>query len=279
MTRLDHDYAKLDHPEVLKVLFHPRPEQVPLSRENDVDHDIMVEDGTHVGARFFLADQQAPNILFFHGNGEIVEDYNELGPIYNEHGLSLLAVDYRGYGRSLGVPTASLMMRDTHVIFKKVRRWLKENGRAAPMVIMGRSLGSACALELAASYKEDVAGLVIESGFAHTIALLNCLGVDSKALGITEADGFRNLQKIEQVTKPTLIMHARHDQIIPVASAELLQVYSAARSKEFHVIPGADHNNILACAGRAYFELIKQFTNKIEGKRENRYFRKKPGRR
>jgi fermentation-respiration switch protein FrsA (DUF1100 family) len=143
---------------------------------------------------------------------------------------------------------------------------------------MGRSLGSACAIELAASNEGDISGLIVESGFAHTVPLLSCLGVNTQALGITEADGFKNNEKIAQFAKPTLIMHAQHDQFVPVMSAEILQVHCPARSKEFHMIPGTDHNTIMVGAGKFYFEIIKRFTNKIEGKREKRLFRDKRSR-
>ncbi|MDY6952370.1 MAG: alpha/beta fold hydrolase, partial [Thermodesulfobacteriota bacterium] len=224
---------------------------------------------------FHLAGEDAPNILFFHGNGEIVADYDPVGPLYNDHELSFLAVDYRGYGRSGGMPSVTAMMHDAHVVFKEIRAWLKEENRNGPFLVMGRSLGSACAVDLAASYEEDIAGLIIESGFALTVPLLTSLGIDTQALGITEADGFRNLEKIAQVAKPTLIMHARYDQIIPATSAELLQVHCAARSKEFHMIPGADHNTIISHGGRFYFEIIKRFTNKIEGKRPKRSYKER----
>ncbi|UCD86467.1 MAG: alpha/beta hydrolase [Desulfobacterales bacterium] len=268
-------YAKLDQPGVLQYLFHPRKESDSTPPPGAIDHDIRVEDGIRVGARFHVAGTTAPNVLFFHGNGEIVTDYDSIGPMYNEHGLSLLAVDYRGYGKSGGTPTVSSMMRDAHVIFKEIRNWLKNENRTGPLVVMGRSLGSACALELAASYEKDVSGLIIDSGFAHTVPLLNCLGVDTQALGITEMDGIKNIQKISQFIKPTLIIHAQYDQFIPVMSAEILQVQCPARSKEFRMVPGADHNTILVQTGKLYFEIIKRFTNKIEGKREKRSFRRK----
>ena len=268
-------YAKLDQPGVVEILFHPRKESDSTPPPGAIDYEITVEEGVGVGARFHMADTTAPNILFFHGNGEIVGDYDSIGPLYNEHGLSFLAVDYRGYGRSGGTPTVTSMMRDTHVIFKEVRNWLKNEKRTGPLVVMGRSLGSACALELAASYEQDMSGLIIDSGFPHTVPLLNCLGVDTQALGITEADGFRNIQKIGQFAKPTLIIHAQHDQFIPVMSAEILQVQCIARSKEFQMVPGADHNTILLRTGKHYFENIKRFTNKIQGIREKRSYRKK----
>ncbi|MCK4729530.1 MAG: alpha/beta fold hydrolase [Desulfobacterales bacterium] len=275
MTTHSFGYAKLDQPEVLQALFHPRKETGSGPPLKAIDYDIPVEEGVRIGARFHMAGVEELNILFFHGNGEIVGDYDSVGPVFNEHGLSFLAVDYRGYGRSDGTPTVTSMMRDTHVIFKEIRGWLKAENRTGPLVVMGRSLGSACALELAASYQGDISGLIIESGFPHTVPLLNCLGIDTQALGITEADGFKNTQKIAQFAKPTLIMHAQYDQFIPVMSAEILNVQCAARSKEFRMVPGTDHNTIMMRTGKWYFETIKRFTNKIEGKREKRSFRRK----
>jgi len=124
---------------------------------------------------------------------------------------------------------------------------------------MGRSLGSAPALELASRYQTDFEGLIIESGFAFTVPLLGFLGVDTRALGITEADCFRHIEKIRTVYKPTLIIHAQYDQFIPVSDAEVFLKNSPAAKKALKIIPRADHNTILMIAGRSYFETILQF--------------------
>lgn len=274
MAEVSFGYAKLDTPEVLQALFHPRKESGSTLPENALDHDIPVEEGVNLGARFYLAGEEDANILFFHGNGEIVSDYDPVGPVFNQYGLSLLAVDYRGYGRSGGHPTATAMMKDAHRVFREVKTWLSLNQRTGPLIVMGRSLGSASALEVAASYSDDVAGLIIDSGFAMTVPLLQCLGVDTSALGITEGHGFKNGDKIAQFANPTLIIHGQFDQLIPLSNAETLQVRCAARAKEFQIVPGADHNTILVVAGKHYFEAIKRFADKIQGKRAKKRVRK-----
>jgi alpha-beta hydrolase superfamily lysophospholipase len=113
------DYAVLDRPEVLQFLFHPRPEPSPSPFQTTdaagsipVARDILipVEEDVAIGARFHMAESSGANLLFFHGNGEIVADYDELGPIYNQMGVNFLAVDYRGYGRSTGRPTVTAMI-------------------------------------------------------------------------------------------------------------------------------------------------------------------------
>ena len=266
-----YDYSKLDQPEVVQTIFHPRQEagSVP-SLQNAVDVDIPVDDGIQVHTRFHVGSKEDPNILFFHGNGEIVSDYDEMGPFYNKHGMNFLATDYRGYGRSTGSPTVTSMLSDAHIILDTAKEWLDKAEHTGPLLIMGRSLGSAAALELASSHADDIAGVIIESGFATTLPLLLTLGVDVARLGITENDGFCNVRKISTFTKPTLIIHGQYDEIIPVNSAAILQAESPARSKELQVVPGATHNTIIARAGEMYFSVIKQFINKICGIRAKR---------
>ncbi|NOQ95719.1 MAG: alpha/beta hydrolase, partial [Desulfobacterales bacterium] len=130
-------------------LFHPRPEWgPPRSPSSSEDMLIPVEKDVGVGARFYLAGKDAPTILFFHGNGEIVADYDDIGPLYVRMGINFVPVDYLGYGRSSGTPTSTAMMRDAHVIFDSVHAWLKQKGHTGPFILMGRSLGSASVLEL-----------------------------------------------------------------------------------------------------------------------------------
>ena len=266
-----YDYSKLDQPGVLQTIFHPRQETSPAPPpHNAVDVDIAVDEGIQVHARFHLASKEDPNILFFHGNGEIVSDYDEIGPYYNKHGMNFLAVDYRGYGRSTGSPTVTSMLGDTYIVLDKAKKWLAKAEHTGPLLIMGRSLGAAAAIELASSHSDDIAGLIIESGFATSLPLLIKLGVDIEGLGITENDGFRNVRKISTFTKPTLIIHGQYDEIIPVNSAAILQAESPARSKELQVVPGATHNTLIAQAGEMYFSVIKQFINKICGIRAKR---------
>jgi fermentation-respiration switch protein FrsA (DUF1100 family) len=260
MQKPDKPYpSKLDQPRALQYIFHPRKENASQPPFGAVDYAIKVAEGVTIGCRFYIAGLKAPSILFFHGNGEIVGDYDDIGPVYSQYGLNLLAVDYRGYGTSGGTPTVTAMLKDSHVIFKAVQEWLKKKDMQGPLWIMGRSLGSASALELASEYETDIDGLIIESGFAYTVPLLNFLGVDTKALGITEADCFRHIEKIKAVRKPTLIIHAQHDQFIPVSDAEDFLKHSPAQKKALKIIPRADHNTILMIAGRNYFETIQQF--------------------
>ncbi|KPJ78386.1 MAG: temperature sensitive supressor [Deltaproteobacteria bacterium SG8_13] len=254
--------SALDVPEVLAVLFHPRPELgAAPALPPSCDLMIPVEAEVSVGARFHIADESAPNILFFHGNGEIVADYHDLGALYNRMGINFLAVDYRGYGRSGGQPTVVSMMADCHRIFEFTRTWLHEQRHRGPLVVMGRSLGSASAIELASAHRQAVAGLVVESGFASAGPLLRLLGIDPATLGFDESRSFRNVDKINTVDMPTVIIHAEHDHIISVQEGQTLFDACGSAQKVFVKIPGANHNDIFMRGLDAYIGAVKQLTD------------------
>ena len=128
---------------------------------------------------------------------------------------------------------------------------------------MGRSLGSAPAIELASSRGPELAGLIVESGFARAIPLLELVGVPASRLGLTEEYGPRNLEKMKKVSLPTLIMHAEMDQIIPFEDAELLRDACPDPQKLFFPVPLAGHNDIQIRAGAAYFDQIRNLLGRI----------------
>ena len=270
------DYSILDRPEVLQFLFHPRPEPAASAFQatdsaslNPDEKDILitVEEDVVIGARFHMAEKSGANILFFHGNGEIVADYDALGPVYNQMGANFIAVDYRGYGRSTGKPTVTAMMRDCHLIFEFVQNWLKQNHFTGPVILMGRSLGSASVLELAAACGDSADGLIVESGFAHAAPLLRLLGIDLESLGFQEESGFGNIEKIKTYHKTTLIIHAEFDHIIPFSDGEALYDASPSPDKAFLKIPGANHNDIFMRGPQEYLAAVKNIVERVATKK------------
>jgi hypothetical protein len=259
-----HDVSALDRPEVLQYLFHPRKEQIQVLPQGSIDFFIPVEEGEKLGARFYPSEPKEPHLLFFHGNGEIASDYDTIGPAYNSYGISFLVVDYRGYGQSSGSPTASNLLSDSHTIFRKVSTWLEEQDRTGLLMIMGRSLGSVPALEVASSYQDEISGLILDSAFARTVPLLHRLGVATETLGISEADGFANFGKIRDIGKPTLIIHGQNDEIIPPKEADILLANSGTMRKQLMIAAGCGHNDILQRCGNLYFKTISQFVEMVK---------------
>ncbi|MER3421020.1 MAG: alpha/beta hydrolase, partial [Chloroflexota bacterium] len=121
------DFSLLDRPHILAFLFYPRPDWSPPP-EGAEDLTIPVADGVSLSARLYTADRDWPVILFFHGNGEVVADYDAIAPLYHGSGLNLLVVDYRGYGRSGGRPTVAALHADAHRVKAAAFAHLDANG-------------------------------------------------------------------------------------------------------------------------------------------------------
>ena len=258
-------YAKMDSSDALQFIFCPRSTPHTPAPAGSRDIDISVDPGVTLGSRLWIADPAAPNILFFHGNGEIVSDYDDIGPMYTGQEVNFWVVDFRGYGWSSGSPTVTNMMRDSATVYATAKNWFAEHDFSGPLFVMGRSLGSASAIEIAATKNDEIKGLIIESGFAQTVPLARTLGFDVDGAGLSEEDGFGNLAKIERVTKPTLILHGQQDQLIPLFHAQKLHAACSARTKELQIIPGAEHNTMIAVGGILYFETIAAFIKKVSG--------------
>ncbi len=251
----------LDRPEVLDVLFHPRREAgVPQISAGAHTVRFDVDENLRVGGKIFVAAPGAPVLFFFHGNGEIASDYAPIAPLFLHSGVTLVVVDYRGYGMSDGRPTATAMLRDAWACYQQAGEVLAARGITFErFYLMGRSLGSAAVLEIAARQPEGVAGLIIESGFAHTFPLLQRLGGLFPPNVREDGDGFANLQKIASVRSPTLIIHGEEDFIIPVEDGRDLYDASPAEEKHLVIIPGAGHNDLMLIGRNTYFAAIAQF--------------------
>jgi len=257
--------ALLDRPEISRLLFYPRPDPEDWKPPDAIDRLVQMDDGVSVGVRLYLVGADNPAILFFHGNGEIASDYDDVGPIYNSYGINFFVADYRGYGKSTGAPSASALIGDAHAVFKDITGWMDENKYLNPLFLMGRSLGSASALELGVAYQARVHGLILESAFAQTLPLLRLVGIPVERLALTEENCFGNERKIELFRKPTLIIHAQNDHIIPFNHAQILMERSPASGKQLIMVPGANHNDILYRAGEEYFKAIHQFITRVCG--------------
>ncbi|MBM4446385.1 MAG: alpha/beta hydrolase [Chloroflexi bacterium] len=255
-----HELEALDKPEILQFIFYPRKDSFEISAAANVIADtVLVDKATSVSYCFYFGDKKYPNVLFFHGNGEIASDYEPIGSIYNQIGLNLFVADYRGYGRSGGKPTLTSMMKDAHPIFEGFKRVLKEKGFSGNLFLMGRSLGSASAIELASHYQNQLSGLIIESGFANVFNLFVYLGFPLEALGIYVPKTPSSLKLIRKISLPTLVMHGEYDQIVPVEEGKALYDSIAAKDKRLLIIPGVDHNTIFSGGMEQYIKALRDF--------------------
>jgi alpha-beta hydrolase superfamily lysophospholipase len=256
----------LDKPEILHQIFHPRSEYAISTAPSGVETiSIEVESGVSIAGRLYAAGSNAPLILYWHGNGEIATDYDSIAPLYTGMGISLLVFDYRGYGRSTGYPTCSNLLSDAVTLLQCVDVIFDQHGLTpSRLYAMGRSLGSAAAIEAASQEGQELSGLIVESGFADTFALLRRLGVWVEG-SMESRDGFGNASKIALVTIPTLVIHGADDVLIPAEDGEELFQCCGAEEKRLLIFPGAGHNDLMLVGQMRYFQAIQAFVFSKQG--------------
>ncbi|SCY74578.1 alpha/beta hydrolase [Desulfoluna spongiiphila] len=256
--------SPFDRQDVLGLLFHPRP-GLPVARETDRCFDLFIpsHDGERLAVRCHMADPTLPTLFYFHGNGEVASDYDEVAPHLTGCGFNLIIGEYRGYGLSRGEPSVAHLLADARATFAFMDEWLKKRDYSGPRVIMGRSLGSAPALELATAFPEKIRALVIESGFARLIPLLRTIGLPEWVELPDEADGPANLAKISTYTGPLLIIHAHEDGIIPFHEGEDLFYASPSSEKHFLGVKHAGHNDIFYVGHRDYLDHLARLSRRL----------------
>lgn len=250
------DYALLDRAGAAALIFHPRPDGRPPPA-TATDYAIEVEPGVELAARFYVLGPSYPTLLYFHGNGEVMGDHDGIAPLYHEAGANLFVTEFRGYGRSGGRPSVQHLVADAHPLVEHFHRTLDGDGFDDRRFIMGRSLGTQPALEVAARLDARFSGLIIESGAATVGRLL-------ARYGLADTDEGRTLvaqheAKIRSIRLPALLIHGEHDDLVPLEQATELYDLLSETEREFLILPGAGHNDLLWLGRDQYFEAIGRF--------------------
>lgn len=178
------------------------------------------------------AGKPAPAVIFAHGNGELIDFWPDELRTFTEFGVGVLLVEYPGYGRSEGSPSE----RSITDAFVRAYDYLvsKKNVDSSRIVFTGRSLGSGAVCALAE--KRRPAAIILMSAFTSIRSF------SSKYLvpGFLMRDPFDNLKVVASYDGPVLVVHGRHDEIIPFSHGVAL---SKAAKKAVLIAYDCGHND------------------------------------
>jgi pimeloyl-ACP methyl ester carboxylesterase len=240
----------LDHPLIAERYFFPRRERPRSRLDVDVGEAVLA-------CALHRADPEGHAVVHFHGNGEVVADWQEgFDAAVLGMGWDLLLAEYRGYGGSTGEPRLGRMLDDVGPV-------LRAAGPPGRLVVFGRSVGSLFALEAVARFP-GVAGLILESAIADPLERLSLrvepreLGTSRAAFEAAVAERLDQRAKIGGYRGPVLILHSRHDGLVEVGHAERLAGW-AAGPVTLRVFEAGDHNSILAANLDEYLEAVGAF--------------------
>jgi pimeloyl-ACP methyl ester carboxylesterase len=240
----------LDDPDFNRSLFYPRRDS-SAAPAGAVDLGVSVP-GAELHLRWYRSDLARATLLLFHGNGEVVADYDPSAPAFARAGAELAIVDYRGYGRSTGTPSLRAIVADAALVLKT----LAEHS-PRPIIVMGRSLGSACAIDLYGRVPERVAGFILESGFVDLDEMVDRRGKSAAAIGLAEREEFDPAPKLKRGRHPLLVLHGAQDDLIAPSEAERAFALAGTNDKKLKLIEGRGHNDI--SDSDAYWDAIASF--------------------
>jgi len=249
----------LRHRLVDSMVFQPtrgvdlRPSQLGIEGEEVY---LETEDGVRIHAFYLPAPGAERGLLFLHGNAGNASHRLPNAAELVRLGVHVLLLDYRGYGASEGSPSEAGAYADARAGLSYL---IRERGiPERRIVVFGRSLGGAVAVDLAAD--RDLAGVILESTFPSMRAVARSL-FGSLLAGLA-ADKFDSLRKIPQLRAPLLFFHGDRDEIIDFELGR--QLFEAApEPKAFESIRGAGHNDTVEVGGRPYFARIGRFLDEV----------------
>ncbi len=238
-----------------RITFYPfavleaTPSSWGLSHE---EVELTTDDGVKLHGWYLPHPAATHTMLFFHGNGGNISHRGDSLLIFHRLGLSVLIIDYRGYGRSGGEADEGGLYLDAQAAWRYL---LLERGiRAENIIIFGRSLGGAVAVDLAS--RVEPAGVILESTFSSAREVAAELFPLLSPLILLRYD-FDSAVKIEGLSAPLLMLHSPQDEIIPFHLGRRLYAV-APQPKQFVELQGG-HNDGFLRSGPGYELALHSF--------------------
>ena len=232
----------------------PSPKDVGLEGERV---ELVTKGGTRLVGWFLPATDPgrksgAPALLWFYGNGENIASIWPVLRDFQPPGVSLLVVDYPGYGGSEGRATEAGLYEAAELAYQELAR--RPEVDSLRIYVYGRSLGSAVATHTAAAHR--VAGLILESPFTNAREMSGQhYGLFPRFLLRLRLD---NLANVSRIQSPLLVFHGTEDRLVPLEMGRRV-AQSAPGPTELVLIEGAGHNETYDVGGRAYRDKLWEF--------------------
>ena len=209
------------------------------------------------------ATERAPAVLYLHGSRWNLTGQTSRIEQLHAFGFSVLAIDYRGFGKSDGsLPSEQTVYEDARVAWQHLTELQPDAGRR---FIYGHSLGGAVAIDLAAWLSETAAkdassvpvhGLIVESTFTTLADIAQVVTSPWLPVKLLLSQKFDSLSKMRELRMPVLIVHGAGDVYVPSRFSE--ELYAAApEPKKLLVVDGATHNNCLRVGSSEYLAAIR----------------------
>jgi len=219
--------------------------------------DVFIEttDGVKLHG-WFIPGESVRVLLFFHGNAGNISHRLESIRQFRSLGLSVMIIDYRGYGQSEGRTTEAGTYRDADAAWNYLTQ--HRSVRPQDIIVFGRSVGASVAAWLAS--KQDPAGLIVESSFTSVPDIASELYPWLPARWLSRLS-HATRDFVRDVRCPVLVVHSRDDEIIPFHHAEAL--FAAAPEPRSLLVLRGTHNDAFVRDESTYLEGLRAFLARL----------------
>ena len=199
-------------------------------------------DGTKTHGWFLKNTSSDKVLVYYHGNAGSIADRFEWGCQLTQAGVSVLMVEYRGYGRSEGKPGEKAFYSDSEAVWS----WLTGDAgyQSNQIILYGKSLGGAVATDLA--MRHSPGALILQSTFTSIPDMAKKLipGVP----GFLVPTKMKSIEKVPMLQCPILVVHSRNDEIVPFEMGQALS-QGAKNLYGFMQFQGYGHNDLVMAQG------------------------------
>jgi fermentation-respiration switch protein FrsA (DUF1100 family) len=217
---------------------------------------IATDDGEQLRAWTLRHSTPRATIVYFHGNGGNLSMWLPVLVGLHRQGLTVMAIDYRGYGASTGRPTERGLYRDVDATLD----WMSARvDRGVPLIYWGRSLGTTMAAYAAS--RRRPAGLILEAGFPDARASLRA-SPPLAVLGLFSSYRFPTATYAQHAQCPILVLHGDDDHVIPYALGRALYEV-LPEPKTFVRIRRGDHNDVVPTDADTYWTAVGTFIDHL----------------
>ena len=247
-----------------RLVFLPDNQIKSTPQEYGLDYqDIWLDIGADKVHGWWIpaAQPSAPVLLYFHGNASNNGDLTEIAAIFHQLEVSVLMIDYRGYGKSSPIfPNEARVYEDAEAAWQYLTQ--KRQLKSQQIFVYGHSLGGAIAIDLATKHPE-MAGLITEGTFTSMQDMAASIpGLKIFPLAWIIRQRFDSITKIKSLETPILILHGAADETIPVFMAKRLFA-AAPEPKQIEIFSQAGHNNLPEFDTQKYLLTLKQFIQSV----------------
>jgi uncharacterized protein len=216
---------------------------------------LRTADGVQIAAWQLEPNAPKADIVYFHGNGGNLSMWLPVFATLHSFGYRVLAVDYRGYGLSEGLPTERGLMMDAEAAVRHAAAQQSER----PLIFWGRSLGGPVAAAATRVISPDA--LVLECTFPDKVSVVRWNPI-FRLLNLFSSYRFDTVAPLRGFDKPVLVVHGDADTIIPYSlGKELYERLDAP--KRLVTLRGADHNDLFDARHEAYWTPLRAFIDTL----------------